>query len=450
MRTKDTKNNTFDVLTLIKPFWYFHLNYEVVEETNDFEPLFKLDKNYESINSAKLEMKFILLMNGFNCEKEKVRQLTLSSINHRPSTKDEFRFARKHFNIGWSLIYLIYRLVTLKNPLSSILYFFQALMHKYKSNFGLDHGLTTIVDNFKCKLIKNKSHVRIVIPTYNRYECLNALLNDLQKQDYLNFSITVVDQSRPFNESFYEKFNLDIELIHQENPALWNARNKAILNSSEEFIALLDDDSRINSDWISKHLKCLDYYNADVSAGISISSYGSKIPKNYAYYRIADQFDTGNAMLRRYLFQSCGLFDEQYEGMRKGDAEFGIRIFRNGFLSISNPEAKRIHLKFAFGGLRQMGSWDSLRPTNVFDPRPIPSVLYFSRTYFGDKRAVKYLFSSIPFSMTKVRYKSNKFFIVISVLITFIFLPFILVQIVRSWIASTKMLKAGPNIPKIV
>ena len=60
MRTKDIKNNTFDVLTLIKPFWYFHLNNEVAEETNDFEPLFKLDKNYESINSAKLEMKFIL------------------------------------------------------------------------------------------------------------------------------------------------------------------------------------------------------------------------------------------------------------------------------------------------------------------------------------------------------------------------------------------------------
>ena len=97
-----------------------------------------------------------------------------------------------------------------------------------------------------------------------------------------------------------------------------------------------------------------------------------------------------------------------------------------------------------------MGSWDSLRPTNVFNPRPIPSVLYFSRTYFGEKRALKYLVSSIPFSMTKVRYKSNKFFILISIFITVIFLPFILVQIIRSWKASTEMLKAGPKIPKIV
>ena len=31
-------------------------------------------------------------------------------------------------------------------------------------------------------------------------------------------------------------------------------------------------------------------------------------------------------------------------GMRMGDAEFGLRAYRNGIISISNPEACRIHL----------------------------------------------------------------------------------------------------------
>ena len=450
MKDNSFNHNTFDSLTLIKPLWYFHLNSQVSKNTNDYESLFILDKNYESIDSAKMEMRFVLLMNGYNVEKEKIRRLSLSKIKHKPSKGDEFRFLRKHFKLGWSLIYLLYCLATFNKPFTSILYFFKTLSIRHRSNSPYIHGSIAVNNDYKSKLLNKKTHIRIIIPTFNRYDCLNALLIDLQTQDYSNFSITIVDQSKPFNKSFYEKYNLDINLIYQDAPALWSARNKAIINSEENIIALLDDDTRINSDWISKHLQCLDYYKADVSAGISISAYGSKIPANYSYYRIADQFDTGNAMLYRYVFESCGLFDEQYEGMRKGDAEFGVRIFQKGFLSISNPQAKRVHLKFKFGGLRQMGSWDSLRPTNILDPRPIPSVLYFSRTYFGEKRAMKYLISCVPFSFTNVRNKSNKLYICISFFLTLLFSPFILIQIIRSWIFSTKMLAEGPKIPEIV
>ena len=87
-------------------------------------------------------------------------------------------------------------------------------------------------------------------------------------------------------------------------------------------------------------MQCLDYYDANISAGVSVSIKGAKVPENYSYYRLADQFDTGNAMLYRKVFKSCGLFDEQFEGMRMGDAEFGLRAYQTGFLSISNPFLK--------------------------------------------------------------------------------------------------------------
>ena len=35
--------------------------------------------------------------------------------------------------------------------------------------------------------------------------------------------------------------------------------------------------------------------------------------------------------LRRRVFKICGLFDEQYEGMRMGDAEFGLRAFQERY-----------------------------------------------------------------------------------------------------------------------
>ena len=41
--------------------------------------------------------------------------------------------------------------------------------------------------------------------------------------------------------------------------------------SVKEIIALLDDDSRINNDWLIKHLACLEYFNSEISAGVSLS-----------------------------------------------------------------------------------------------------------------------------------------------------------------------------------
>ena len=49
-----------------------------------------------------------------------------------------------------------------------------------------------------------------------------------------------------------------------------------------------------------------------------------------------------------------------------GDAEFGLRTFTRGIISVSNPEAYRLHLKISKGGLRQVGSWDTFRPTSFF------------------------------------------------------------------------------------
>ena len=57
-------------------------------------------------------------------------------------------------------------------------------------------------------------------------------------------------------------------------------------------------------------------------------------------------------LLYRRIFKICGLFDEQFEDMRMGDAEFGLRAFKKGIISVSNPEAYRAHLKSNEGGLR--------------------------------------------------------------------------------------------------
>ena len=303
-------------------------------------------------------------------------------------------------------------------------------------------------ETYKSKLIKSSPFISIIIPTLNRYKNLESVLKDLQIQTYKNFEIIIIDQSKPFKPDFYKMFSLNIKVIFQKNRALWKARNLGIKNSSADFFLFLDDDSRLKKTWIFEHLKCIDFFKADISAGVSISKIGAPIPTNYNFFRIADQLDTGNVLIRKKVFKKCGLFDLQFEKMRMGDGEFGIRACLNGFKIIHNPLSKRTHLKVKKGGLREMGSWDGLRPKNIFNLRPIPSVLYFYRSYWGDSNSLFSMIQTIPFSLTPYSLKGRYNGYLISIVLFIIFYPLIIYQVYKSWKISDEMIKKGPIIEK--
>ena len=129
-----------------------------------------------------------------------------------------------------------------------------------------------------------------------------------------------------------------------------------------------------------------------------------------------------------------------------GDGELGMRAHIHGFKSVSNPKAFRIHSKYYQGGLRELGSWDGFRPKKIFDPRPIPSVLYYWRNYWGSKSALIQLIQIIPFSLNPYYLKGKKIGYFISVIIFLLFFPLVIVQVFRSWICSSRMIKQGPQI----
>ena len=271
----------------------------------------------------------------------------------------------------------------------------------------------------------------------------------MEKQDYKNFELIVVDQSEPFEETFYDQFSLQLHVIHQKEKALWLARNTAIEKAKSDFLLLFDDDSRINKYWISNHLKCLSFFDADISSGVSISTIGAEVPLHYSFFKISSQLDTGNVLIKREVFRKLGLFDRQFEKQRMGDGEFGLRAYLEGYLNISNPYADRLHLKVATGGLRQMGSWDAFRPKNIFAPRPVPSVLYFLRRYFGKKRSLFALLKTVPPSIMPYRFKKNKSMMVLGSFISIVLFPVILIQVIRSWSLASKKIKEGSIIKKL-
>ena len=359
--------------------------------------------------------------------------------------QDKYRFIKKYFNGLWVYYIFICRVISLHNPFAE-LKGLANIRNVKRINIYKNIVPQQSVENFESSLVNSKPFVSIVIPTLNRYGYLKDVLADLEKQTYFNFEVIIIDQSEPFNRSFYNNWKLNLKVEYQQEKALWLARNNAIKMSKGNYILLYDDDSRVDENWILNHLKCLDYYNADISSGVSLSAIGAKIPKHYSFFRWSDQMDTGNVMVKKHVFSCIGLFDRQFEKQRQGDGEFGLRAYLFGFNNISNPSSSRVHLKVSEGGLRQMGSWDGFRPKKWFAPRPIPSVLYLIRKYFGNRAAIYSLVISVPPSLLPYRFKKNKFIFLGGALLTLIVAPVIMWSVARSWFQAGKMLKEGAKI----
>jgi glycosyltransferase involved in cell wall biosynthesis len=434
----------FSFLKYLQPTHYFTLSnrkgeyiYPIASEIpKNIIKYLNIDTNYSSKTAINYDLSFQAIEKGFVGDVKKIEFIEEIPI------VDEYRFVKKYFSIFWFVYTFIIRLMTFNNPFKEINGFIKSFSVT-KSNISVNPINYQEWNVFESKLLKTKPKVSVIIPTLNRYEYLRDVLNDLENQDYQNFDVIVMDQSEPYQDKFYDAFDLDIKLENQKEKALWLARNKAVELSDADYLLLFDDDSRVDVNWISNHLKCLDFFNADISSGVSISTVGAKIPHNYTYFKHSNQLDTGNVLIKRKVFKAIGLFDRQYEKQRMGDGEYGLRAYLYGFVNISNPYSKRLHLKVGSGGLRQMGSWDGFRPKKWFSPRPIPSVVYQFRKYYGTKMTIYSLIRSVPPSILAYKYKGNKNLILLAYLSLFLIWPLILIQVMQSWNKASLKLKQG-------
>lgn len=441
----------FKYLKFLQPVHYFssliNAKYTVFPniESSDKEFLLNLevDPRYHSKAAQEYDLSWRAINGGYigNCK-------TYSKFKNLPVV-DEYIFLRKNFHSAWVTYVLCLRLLQLSNPFKEITAYFKTL-HIAQEKLVATCLKNVDYTNFKSELLNSNPLVSVIIPTLNRYSYLKEVLRDLENQLYKNFEVLIVDQTECYKPEIYEDWNLNIIVWRQKEKALWMARNTAIKKAKGKYILLFDDDSRVDQNWICEHLKALDFFHADISSGVSLNSESDKIPDRYSFFRVSDQLDTGNVLLTKDIFKRIGLFDEQFEGQRMGDGEFGLRAFQSGLINISNPQAKRIHLKAKGGGLRQMGSWDSFRPSNFFAPRPIPSVVYFYRSYFGRKQTLYALLKNIPTSIIPYKFKSSKLLLVMGIIISILISPIILLQVFRSWYLASKKIKEGPKIKKLI
>ena len=440
----------FSFLKYIHPIDYFNLKKQdgttVFPDPDQLPEIVRskltLDTGYQTSLAQKRDLAWQAIQKGFIGDAETL------SWDENLALVDEYRFVRKYFHRLWPYYILFIRTLTFHNPIKEFLAFYRSRktprVNIYQHPIVYDDW-----DRFEGDLVRQAPKVSVIIPTLNRYSYLKDVLHDLEAQDYANFDVIVIDQSDPFQRTFYDDFALNIQVIYQAEREICLARDTAILASDSEYLLLFDDDSRVKSDWLRNHLKCLDYFKAEISAGTSISVIGARVPEAYRHLKLSNQIDTGNVMLKREVFHHIGLFDRQLEKIGLEDAELGLRAYLAGFLNVSNPFSQRLHLKAGTGGFREIGIWDGLRSAKWFAPRPTPSFLYIGRKYYGSAPSIYSLLTTVPPSLIPIQYKRNKKLLFLGYFLFLFAFPVVFFQVIASWYIAGKKIKEGPKIKSI-
>ncbi len=371
-----TPNLFSELLCTVNPTWYFTLETavpvfaDVSKLPKEVQNLVDMQVQYSEPVMQKADAAYQLLKKGW-VDVTPDNSWYPELVPVKPV--DRYTFLRRFYKKQWVWYTCIRRLLALHNPVTELMALYST---RNVTQVKLYDAL--IPFNPARDVTSDVPPVSIIIPTLNRYEYLNDVLNDLQKQTLQNFEVLVIDQSEPFQASFYENRNLDIRVIQQQEKALWQARNRGVTEARYEWVLFAEDDIRIMPDWIEKHFLAVRCFQAEVSSGVFFPT-GKQMPADRKHFRIAEQFSSANALVKMEVFRKTGLLDLQFEKQRMGDGEFGLRCFQKGIQIISNPFACCEDVKAPVGGLRQMGSWDGFRPKKWFSPRPIPSVIYLYR-----------------------------------------------------------------------
>lgn len=108
--------------------------------------------------------------------------------------------------------------------------------------------------------------ISVVVPVYNVEPYLLQSIRSIQKQDYENIEIVLVDDGSTDNSGFLcdqlSKQDKRIIVIHKRNGGLSDARNVGIKESNGKYITLVDSDDLVDSDYVSylysliKHTDC--------------------------------------------------------------------------------------------------------------------------------------------------------------------------------------------------
>jgi glycosyltransferase AglI len=250
-------------------------------------------------------------------------------------------------------------------------------------------------------LFKNsikKDFISVIIPVFRDANGLRETLASLNQQSLheSRYEIIVVNDGGDIAvDNVCEDFNVKTLGIDPRRGSYF-ARNRAIEESIGEFLAFLDADISVPSDWLICGLKALE--NADYVGGTVIID-KNKISSPADHYEYITGFPgtlymdrehfavTANLFVRRTVFETLGGFDERlFSG---GDNEFGKRVYTSSkYIQKYDASIAVIHPPRGFSSLVN-------KKVRTLKGVKLLNVLYPDRYHFNKPSLLPYIMTSI-------------------------------------------------------
>lgn len=187
--------------------------------------------------------------------------------------------------------------------------------------------------------------VSIIMPLYNYGRFLNAAVDSVLSQTYINWELIIVDDCST-DDSFEvaEELSKKDEKIHayrlERNGGTSAARNKGLDLAKGEFVAFLDSDDQYDPTYLESQLDLLISNNAD----IAVASYRRKAAQSTTDFIVPDVIDfksilKGNPMAPLgTLYRFSKFRDLRFRlDMRKcEDYVFFLNLFQLGAVAVPN------------------------------------------------------------------------------------------------------------------
>jgi glycosyltransferase involved in cell wall biosynthesis len=216
-----------------------------------------------------------------------------------------------------------------------------------------------------------RAPISVVICTRDRPDSFRPALDSVLAQDYPNFEVVVVDQSRGGDTEAIvagaRAGGAAVRYVYLDRPGLSRAYNAGVRSTTSELLAFTDDDVVAPRDWLSRIAAAFAAYPGSgliygqvlvapelqareskegVTPGLPITK--RRILDRRHGFRI---FGMGaNFAVRRRLFEHLGGFDEVLGGggplQSSQDFDFMYRVYRKGESTLLEPDVVVYHYGF--------------------------------------------------------------------------------------------------------
>lgn len=211
--------------------------------------------------------------------------------------------------------------------------------------------------------------VSVVIVNWNGKHHLGECLGSLRTQTFRDFEIILVDNgSHDGSGEYVQEHFHEVRLVAlQKNCGFAGGNNAGIRAASGKYVALLNNDTKVDPEWLTNLLKeaeanpssvgmwaskILSYDNHDIIDNVGLLMYPDGLGRGKGRLEVdKGQYDrTGEVffpsgcagLYRREMLDEIGLFDEAFFAYAD-DVDLGLRARLAGWQCIYVPSAKVYH-----------------------------------------------------------------------------------------------------------